>query len=74
MAPRQRLLSSNDAAAELGISRSRLLRLLGQDRVVGAQKIGRDWVVPSPVRLTVGKRGPEGVAGRRKTKSEKESV
>ena len=53
------------AAAELGVSPRRIHQMLSDSRIEGARKIGRDWVVPSPVRVTVGKRGPVGAAGPR---------
>jgi excisionase family DNA binding protein len=40
------LLSTSDAAAELGVTRGRVLALLAADRIKGAVKIGRDWVIP----------------------------
>jgi hypothetical protein len=36
------------AAAQLGVSERRLRILCAAGRVQGAQKIGRDWLIPSP--------------------------
>ena len=62
-------LTADLAARELGVSGARVRKLLSDGRIEGARKIGRDWVVPTPVRVSpaahrlVGSGG--GSAGRR---------
>lgn len=53
------LLSTEQAARELGISRRRIRQLLSSGRVVGARQVGRWWIIPSPVQVVAGKRGPK---------------
>jgi len=48
---KQQLLSSAEAARILGVSPMRVRQLLSQGRIKGARKIGRDWVIPAPVRV-----------------------
>lgn len=46
-----KFVTTAEAARELNVS-SRMVRfLLAQDRIPGAMKVGRDWVIPSPVRV-----------------------
>ena len=52
------------AAAELGISDRRVRQLARAGRVRGASKTGQEWLIPSPVEVLPGSRGPVGVAGR----------
>lgn len=52
------------AAVELGVSERRVRQLAGDGRIQGATKIGSEWLIPRPVALIPGKRGPIGVAGR----------
>ena len=58
------LISSKEASEQLGISQRRVQRLLDDGRIEGALRVGRSWVIPSPVRVVPGTRGPSGVAGR----------
>lgn len=58
-------VSTTEAGEELGITSSRMRRLLLDGRVKGAKKIGRNWVIPTPIMISRGSRGREGVAGRR---------
>ena len=44
------LATTKEAAAELGVSESRIRQLCIAGRIVGAYKQGRDWVMPRPVR------------------------
>lgn len=44
-------LTADLAARELGVSGARVRKLLSQGRIRGARKIGRDWVVPTPVQV-----------------------
>lgn len=39
-------LTTAEAAAELGIGLTRTLVLLRAGKFAGAQKIGRDWIIP----------------------------
>ena len=55
------LMNVAQAAAALGVSVQRIRKLLLAGRIVGAEKVGRDWVIPTPVRVTPGKRGPRRV-------------
>ena len=44
-------VTSHRAAAECGVSLTRIRQLLLQGRVQGAVKMGRQWMVPTPVVL-----------------------
>ena len=57
-------LTARLAAAELGVSERRVRQLAREGRVNGAVKHGNEWLIPSPVEVTPGTRGPAGVAGR----------
>ncbi|MBM3935285.1 MAG: hypothetical protein FJ319_13485 [SAR202 cluster bacterium] len=59
-----RLIPARIAAARLGISDRRILQLISEGRVHGAEKLGRDWFVPEDVQITPGARGRPGVAKR----------
>ena len=48
-----------EAAIRLGVSERRVRKL-----VRGAANPGAEWLIPTPVELIPGKRGPVGVAGR----------
>ena len=52
------------AAIELGVSERRVRQLARDGRVRGAAKAGTEWLIPTPVEVVPGKRGPAGVAGR----------
>ena len=52
------------ASTELGVSERRVRQLAGEGRVRGATKAGAEWLIPTPVELVPGRRGPVGVAGR----------
>ena len=52
------------AAVELGVSDRRIRQLAREGRVRGATKIGQEWLIPTPVEVIPGRRGPAGVAGR----------
>ena len=45
------------AAAELGVSDARVRQLCLSDLIVGAERFGKDWVIPSPVVRRVVSRG-----------------
>ncbi len=39
------------------------MRKLARDgRVLGAMKAGAEWLIPTPIEMTPGRRGPAGVA------------
>jgi len=44
----ERLLSTTQAAAALGLDRSRIKVLCAQGRIRGAVKIGNQWAIPAP--------------------------
>ncbi len=44
----QAYLSTAEAAVKLGVSTQRVRALLAQKRIVGAVKVGRDWIIPTP--------------------------
>lgn len=48
---RKNLKNTAGAARELGVSRQRILQYLKDNRIKGATKVGRDWVIPSPVEV-----------------------
>ena len=52
------------AAIELGVSERRVRQLAGAGRVRGAIKAGAEWLIPKPVEVVPGRRGPAGVAER----------
>ena len=56
-----------EAAVRLGVSQRRVRQLARDGRVRGAVKAGSEWLIPTPVEVTPGKRGPAGVAGRART-------
>ena len=53
------------AARDLDISPQRMRRLIREGRVRGAQKVDGIWLIPTPIEVLPGKRGPVGVAGAR---------
>ena len=53
-----------EAAIRLGVSERRVRKLAGDGRVRGAMKTGAEWLIPTPVEVLPGRRGPVGVAGR----------
>ena len=53
-----------EAAIRLGVSERRVRKLARDGRVRGAAKAGSEWLIPTPVELIPGKRGPVGVARR----------
>ena len=52
------------AAVRLGISERRVRQLARDGRLRGATKAGAEWLIPTPVEIVLGRRGPAGVAGR----------
>ena len=53
-----------EAAIRLGVSERRVRELARDGRMRGAVKAGAEWLIPTPVEVTPGRRGPVGVAGR----------
>ena len=53
-----------EAAIRLGVSERRVRKLARDGRVRGATKAGAEWLIPTPVEVIPGRRGPVGVAGR----------
>ena len=51
------------AAIDLGVSERRVRQLAREGRVRGATKTGAEWLIPRPVEVIPGRRGPVGVAG-----------
>ena len=56
-----------EAAMRLGVTERRVRQLARDGRVRGAVKAGAEWLIPTPVEVTPGKRGPAGVGGRNRT-------
>ena len=54
----------SQAATRLGVSDRRMRQLARDGRVRGATKTGAEWLIPTPVVVIPGKRGPVGVGGR----------
>jgi hypothetical protein len=54
-----KLITTAEAADNAGISRRYLQRLCIDGRVKGAQKLGRDWFVPSSFKWKPLPRGPK---------------
>ena len=52
------------AAVRLGVSERRVRKLARDGRLRGAVKTGAEWLIPTPVKVIPGRRGPVGVAGR----------
>ena len=57
-------LTVRRAALELGVSDRRVRQLARDGRLRGAAKAGHEWLIPTPVEVIPGRRGPVGVAGR----------
>ena len=55
-----------EAAVRLGVSERRVRKLARDGRLRGATKAGAEWLIPTPVEVIPGRRGPVGVAGRLK--------
>lgn len=57
-------LTAKRAALDLGVSERRIRQLAREGRIRGAVKHGNEWLIPAPVEIVPGTRGPAGVAGR----------
>jgi len=51
-------ISAAQAADELGISKRRVLYLLKEGRILGAERTPLGYLIPSPVKVKVAKFGP----------------
>ena len=58
------LMNVSQAAQVLGVTRRRLRQLLREGRVAGAARPGREWLIPTPINIEEGTRGPGGVSNR----------
>ena len=58
------IVTVREAAARLGVSERSVRKLARDGRVRGATKTGAEWLIPTPVEVMPGRRGPVGVAGR----------
>lgn len=56
-------ITVREAAMRLGISERRVRQLARDGRVRGATKAGAEWLIPIPIDVVPGRRGPVGVAG-----------
>ena len=57
-------ITVREAATRLGVSERRVRKLARDGRVRGATKSGAEWLIPTPIEVTPGRRGPDGAAGR----------
>ena len=62
-------LTVKEASARLGVSERRVRQLAHDGRIPGATKAGSEWIIPTPLEVTPGKRGPIGVAARSDNKT-----
>ena len=60
-------ITVREAAARLGVSERRIRKLASDGRVRGATKSGAEWLIPTPIDVIPGKRGPASVADRVRT-------
>ena len=67
-------LSSQEIAERLGVSRVRIQQLLRDGRIKGARRVGQSWIVPWPITVSPGARGPDGLAMKYPTDFWKEMV
>lgn len=52
-------LTAEQAAEILGVTPRRVRTLCRAGRIVGARKIGRDWIIPNPPSVVPARRGPK---------------
>lgn len=57
-------VTAGRAAVELGVSDGRVRQLAREGRLRGAVKAGHEWLIPTPIEVIPGRRGPIGVARR----------
>jgi len=55
-----KMLTTDEAAARLGVTADRVRMLCRQRRIPGAKLIGRTWMLPDRFAVTPGTRGPKG--------------
>ena len=55
-------ISVKQAAEELGVTEVRVRQLCQQGRIQGATRIGWRWVIPRPIAIRQGSRGPVGAS------------
>ena len=67
---RKPLVPVRAAAAELGVSVGRVRQLCLSGLIVGAERMGRDWMIPSPVVRKVLTRGRRQSAGSEKDRQD----
>lgn len=48
------------AASRLNVSPRRVRVLCAEGRITGAQKVGRDWLIPDPPEVRPSPKGPAG--------------
>ena len=51
-------VTAKEAALRLGVSERRVCQLALDGRIRGATKTGAEWLIPTPVEVIPGKRGP----------------
>ena len=51
-------LTTADAARVLGVTPARVRQLLADDRIPGAHRVGRDWLIPNPPAVVPRTKGP----------------
>lgn len=50
--PNPVILTVSEAAVALRLSEQRIRQLLLAGRIVGARRLGRDWAIPAPARVS----------------------
>ncbi|NQT72072.1 MAG: helix-turn-helix domain-containing protein [Chloroflexi bacterium] len=58
------LLTVTQAAEKLGVKPVRVRQLCQQGRIKGAEKLGSTWIIPTPIDIRPGTRGPKFVKAR----------
>ena len=58
------LVTVTQAAAKLGVKPVRVRQLCQQGRIKGAEKLGSAWVIPKPIEIIPGTRGPKPIKAR----------
>jgi len=55
-------LSAAQVARRQKVTHARILQLIAAGRIPGAVKFGNIWMIPTPIKITPGRRGPAGIA------------
>ena len=63
------IVTVTQAAEELGVKPVRVRQLCQQGRVKGAEKLGSTWVIPKPIDIAPGTRGPKFLKARFQSKN-----